>query len=83
MLKRRNKKLNILDNKINLIINIMEKSNLRELTYILGNKKEIIIRNFLAGISRGVGIGIRNNCNYSYLNIYITKNRFIKYSYNW
>ena len=30
----------------------------RIISYVLGNKKEIIKRNFLAGIFRGVGIGI-------------------------
>lgn len=29
-----------------------------EITYILGNKKEILKRNLIAGIARGVGIGI-------------------------
>ena len=36
----------------------MTKANLSELVYILGNRKEIIIRNIWAGIARGVGIGI-------------------------
>lgn len=47
-----------LDKKIDKIIEMMEKSNIIELSYILGNKKEIIKRNLIAGISRGVGIGI-------------------------
>ena len=37
---------------------VITKGNLHELAYIIGNKKEIFWRNFLAGISRGVGIGI-------------------------
>lgn len=52
------KKLNILNESIEYLINILEKGNYIELTYILGNKKEIIKRNLLAGIFRGVGIGI-------------------------
>ena len=44
--------------KIDELNSIMSKANLTELVYILGNRKEIIIRNILAGISRGVGIGI-------------------------
>ena len=36
----------------------LTKSRIMEISYILGNKKEIIKRNFIAGISRGVGIGI-------------------------
>ena len=37
---------------------MLEKGNFVELTYILGSKKEIIKRNLMAGIFRGVGIGI-------------------------
>ena len=52
----KNKK--ILNNKINKLIEILERGNINELIYILGSKKEIIIRNFIAGIFRGIGIGI-------------------------
>lgn len=44
--------------KVEKLNNLIEKSNIVELTYILGNKKEIFIRNVLAGLARGVGIGI-------------------------
>ena len=44
--------------KIDKINENLEKANIVELSYILGNKKEILKRNLLAGISRGVGIGI-------------------------
>jgi len=54
----RRKKVNILIELIEYLISILEKGNFIELTYILGNKKEIIKRNILAGIFRGVGIGI-------------------------
>jgi len=50
-----NKKIN---QKIDNINEKLDKSNLFELSYILGNKKEIIKRNLLAGLSRGIGIGI-------------------------
>ena len=36
----------------------IDKSRIVEISYIIGNKKEIIKRNLLAGISRGIGIGI-------------------------
>lgn len=36
----------------------IEKSNIEEISYLIGNKKEIFLRNFLAGVARGVGIGI-------------------------
>lgn len=52
------KKYKILNKKLDDISNILEKSNLMEITYLLGNKKQIFMRNFIAGISRGVGIGI-------------------------
>ncbi len=47
-----------LKNKIDKISESLEKSNIMEITYILGNKKEILKRNLIAGIARGVGIGI-------------------------
>ena len=49
------------ENKISVIeklVAILQKGNLQEIVYIMGSKKEIIKRNFIAGISRGVGIGI-------------------------
>lgn len=54
----RKKKINILNKAIEDLSKILEEGNFVELTYILGNKKEIIIRNLIAGIFRGVGIGI-------------------------
>lgn len=51
-------KKNFLSNKIDKLIEMLEKSNINELAYILGSKKEIIFRNILAGIFRGIGIGI-------------------------
>lgn len=42
------KKKKILEQKIDLLIKILEEGNLRELLYILGSKKEIILRNILA-----------------------------------
>ncbi len=47
-----------LNEKIDKISKSLEKSNIIELSYIMGNKKEILKRNLIAGISRGVGIGI-------------------------
>lgn len=47
-----------LKNKVDKIYETFEKTNIMEITYILGNKKEIFKRNFIAGISRGIGIGI-------------------------
>lgn len=50
-----NKKIN---EKIDKINEKLDKTRMVELSYIVGSKKEIIKRNLLAGISRGVGIGI-------------------------
>ena len=47
-----------INKKIDKISQTLEKSNIIELSYIVGNKKEILKRNLIAGISRGVGIGI-------------------------
>ena len=55
MFFKNNKKI---ESKIDQIIEKLEKSNLEDFTNIMGSKKQIIIRNFLAGIFRGVGIGI-------------------------
>lgn len=47
-----------LNKKVDRINEMLEKSNIIELSYIIGNKKEILKRNLIAGVSRGVGIGI-------------------------
>ena len=55
MFGSRNKKMN---EKLDKIIDSIEKSNVEDLAYILGNKWQILKRNLIAGISRGIGIGI-------------------------
>ena len=47
-----------LNDNIEKLINKLENRNLEEIFYILGSKKEIAKRNFIAGIFRGIGIGI-------------------------
>ena len=54
----RKEKYDILENTINNLNKAFTESNFIELSYLIGNKKEIIKRNLLAGISRGVGVGI-------------------------
>lgn len=56
--KVKSKKIEILNTSINNLIEAFQKSNIEEWTYIFGSKKEIIKRNLIAGIFRGVGIGI-------------------------
>lgn len=52
------KKFELLNKNIDKLNNSLTESNIVELLYILGRKGEIIKRNLLAGIFRGVGIGI-------------------------
>ena len=48
----------ILNDNIERLLRFLEKKNIEELVYILGTKKEIAKRNFIAGIFRGIGVGI-------------------------
>ena len=52
------KKYDLLEKMINELNKTLEEGNFVELSYLLGNKKEMLLRNLLAGIARGVGIGI-------------------------
>lgn len=52
------KKIIDLEYKLDKLNNILQKNNVLELSDLLGNTKKLIFRNFLAGISRGIGIGI-------------------------
>jgi len=52
------KKYKILEKSIDNLNETLRKGNIEELLYLIGNKKEMIIRNLIAGIFRGVGIGI-------------------------
>ncbi len=56
--KIKNEQKEKLQNSIDNLIRIFQRSNIEEWSYLLGNRKEIIKRNFIAGIARGVGIGI-------------------------
>ena len=47
-----------IDEKVDKIIEKLEKSNIEDWSYIIGNKWAILGKNLLAGISRGIGIGI-------------------------
>ena len=52
--KLKNKK----DSTINYINYTLAKKNIIELNNLLGNSKAMFFRNFIGGISRGIGIGI-------------------------
>lgn len=55
---RKYKRIDVLNKNVEKLNNSLSQSNILELLYVLGKKGEIIKRNFLAGIFRGVGIGI-------------------------
>ena len=54
----KNKKYHLLEKAIEELNNTLIKSNLIEISNLLGNKKKLLFNNLLAGIARGVGIGI-------------------------
>jgi hypothetical protein len=54
----KSKKIGLLNKNIDNLNRALTESNVLELLYIMGSKKEIIKRNLLAGFVRGVGIGI-------------------------
>ena len=56
---RKYKEENLLNEKIDTLIKLIEKSNLDDIFEIIGSKKELIIRNTIAGIFRGIGIRLR------------------------
>lgn len=51
-------KINVLQKSIDKLTMMLENMNLHDLIYVLGSKKEIIRRNLLAGLARGIGGGI-------------------------
>ena len=57
-MQEKSEDINILEKSINKLTKILENMNLHDSLYILGSKKEIIKRNLLAGIARGIGGGI-------------------------
>lgn len=48
----------ILNQNIESLLKFLEKKKIEQLIDVLGSKREIIKRNFLAGIFRGMGFGI-------------------------
>ena len=51
-------KYTLLEKGIEKLNDTLEEGNIHELSYLLGNKKEMLKRNLIAGIFRGIGIGI-------------------------
>ena len=54
----KSKSIDVLNKSISYLNKILQEGNFVELSYLIGNKKEMFIRNFFAGIGRGIGIGI-------------------------
>ncbi len=54
----RKEKYNLLTKSIDKLTYSLNKSRFIELSELLGNWKEIILKNFFSGIFKGVGIGI-------------------------
>ena len=52
------KKYKILEKSIEQLNKTLQEGNIAELSMLLGNKREMLKRNLIAGIFRGVGIGI-------------------------
>ena len=50
--------IKIINKNIENLLESLQRSNVEEILYLLGSKKEIAKRNFIAGIFRGIGIGI-------------------------
>ena len=67
---RKYKEENLLNEKIDTLIKLIEKSNLDDIFEIIGSKKELIIRNTIAGIFRGIGIRLRCYCYYCSFGFY-------------
>lgn len=55
---RKKKKIEKLNENLDKINYILSKNNVIELVELLGNSKKLIWRNFMAGISKGIGIGL-------------------------
>ena len=49
---------NLLEQGIIKLNETLQEGNIQEISYLLGNKKEMLKRNLIAGIFRGIGIGI-------------------------
>ena len=54
----RRKKYNLLTKSIDKLNSILNRKNILELYELLGNRKELLKRNLLSGIFKGIGVGI-------------------------
>lgn len=56
--RKEKQRINLLQKSIEKLTQMLQDMNIHDSLYILGSKKEIIKRNLLAGIARGIGGGI-------------------------
>lgn len=56
--KKKKEKENILINQIDKLNENLLKSNIIEISQLLGNRRKLLIVNLISGISKGIGIGI-------------------------
>ncbi len=56
--KKEKEKESILINQIDNLNRNLLKSNIIEISQLLGNRKKLLLINLISGISRGIGIGI-------------------------
>lgn len=56
--KKEKEKESILINQIDNLNRNLLKSNIIEISQLLGNRKKLLVINLISGISRGIGIGI-------------------------
>lgn len=56
--RKEKQRINLLQKSIEKLTQMLQDMNIHDFLYILGSKKEIIKRNLLAGIARGIGGGI-------------------------
>ena len=55
---KKRKREKILIKKLDELNYILSRNNMLELVEILGNRKQLLLRNLMTGISKGIGIGI-------------------------
>ena len=58
MMQEKKENTSLLNENIEKLNKMLVEMNIHDLVYILGNRKEIFVRNIWAGVWRGIGIGI-------------------------
>ena len=77
------KKIDFLNKSIDKLNYNLEENNLYSIVELLENKKKMLVRNLISGISRGIRNRNRLLFNYCSSNIFFAVYRKIKYSNYW